>query len=71
MTKRLIDIDDELLARARAAACTGTIKRTVETALRRLVDQDTAVRHVQRLRGAGALDPALILEARSPAAYDA
>lgn len=42
-TKRLVEIDDELLTRARAAASTSTIKATVETALRRLVDHDTAL----------------------------
>lgn len=70
MTKRLVDIDDELLERARAVANAGTIKGTVDAALRRLVDQDTALRHVHRLRGTGALDPARIAEARSPRAGD-
>jgi Arc/MetJ family transcription regulator len=56
VTKRLVDIDDSLLEQARRAAGKATIKATVETALRRLVDQDTAMRHVQRLRRRGALD---------------
>ena len=68
MTKRLIDIDDELLEKARAVAAAGTIKATVDTALRRLVDQDTALRHIRRLRGAGALDPDLAEVVRSPRA---
>jgi Arc/MetJ family transcription regulator len=68
MTKRLIDIDDELLAKARAVAAAGTIRATVDTALRRLVDQGTALRHVRRLRGAGALDLDLVEAARSPRA---
>ncbi|MCU0281469.1 MAG: DUF2191 domain-containing protein [Acidimicrobiia bacterium] len=71
MTKRLIDIDDGLLERARIVAAAGTIRSTVEIALQRLVDQDTALRHVRRLRGAGALDPALVEAARSPRASDA
>lgn len=66
MTKRLVEIDDELLTRARTAAGTATIKATVETALRRLVDHDTAVRHVARLRQKGALDLARLEEARRP-----
>ena len=66
MTKRLVEIDDELLDRARAAAGTETIKATVDTALRRLVDHQTALRHVARLRGKGALDLSLIEEARRP-----
>lgn len=65
MTKRLVEIDDELLARARAAAGTETIKATVETALRKLVDRETALRHVARLRKKGALDLAAVDEARS------
>lgn len=66
MTKRLVEIDDELLARAKSAAGTGTIKATVEIALRRLADEETVLRHVRRLRRAGALDLAVIEKARSP-----
>ena len=66
MTKRLVEINDELLARARAAAGTNTIRATVETALRSLVDQDTALRHVARLRKPGALDLNHLNEARRP-----
>jgi hypothetical protein len=36
----------------------------VDTALRRLVDDDLVLRHVKRLRGSGALDPARVAEAR-------
>lgn len=66
MTKRLIEIDDELLAHARIAAGTDTIKATVEAALRRLVDQETALRHIARLRRPGALDVDQLGEARRP-----
>ncbi len=38
MTKRLVDIDDLLLERARSLAGTETIKETVHAGLRRLVD---------------------------------
>ena len=64
MTKRLVEIDDELLERARSIACAGTITGTVTLALQRLVDQDTAVRHVQRLRQPDAIDMRLIEQAR-------
>ena len=66
MTKRLVEIDDELLERARAAAGTDTIKATVQTALRRLVDQETVMRHIARLRQVGALDLARIEDTRRP-----
>jgi Arc/MetJ family transcription regulator len=38
MTKRLIDVDDELLEAARRVLGTGTIKDTVNTALRASVE---------------------------------
>jgi Arc/MetJ family transcription regulator len=66
MTKRLVDIDDDLLERARSVAGTGTIKETVNTALERLADDEKVRRHVQRLRGTGALDLARVEEARRP-----
>ena len=66
MTKRLVEIDDELLARARTVAGTDTIRATVEAALKRLVDQDTALLHVARLRKPGALDIDALNEARRP-----
>jgi len=66
MTKRLVEIDDDLLAQARAAAGTKTIKATVEAALQRLVDRDTALRHVARLRKKSAFDLATLEEARRP-----
>jgi Arc/MetJ family transcription regulator len=66
MAKRLVEIDDDLLERARTIARTGTIKETVNAALQRLVDDDRVMRHVERLRGPGALDLARIEEARRP-----
>ena len=66
MAKRLVDIDDDLLERARSAAGTDTIKETVNVALRRIVDDETVVRHIERLRGSGSLDLARIEEARRP-----
>jgi Arc/MetJ family transcription regulator len=66
MAKRLVEIDDDLLERARSIARTGTIKETVNAALQRLVDDERVMRHVERLRGSGALDVARIEEARRP-----
>lgn len=66
MTKRLVDIEDDLLERARSVAGTDTIKETVNAALRRLVDDEKVLRHIARLRGSGALDQARVDEARRP-----
>lgn len=66
VTKRLVDIDDELLEQARVAAGAATIRATVDTALRRLVDQQTTLRHIARLRAEGALDVARLEEGRHP-----
>jgi Arc/MetJ family transcription regulator len=66
MAKRLVEIDDDLLERARSISGSGTIKETVNAALQRLVDDERVMRHVERLRGSGALDLARIEEARRP-----
>ena len=66
MAKRLVDIDDDLLDRARRAAGTPTIKATVEAGLRRLVGAELTERHVRRLRGQGGLDLRHAEEARAP-----
>jgi Arc/MetJ family transcription regulator len=68
MTKRLVEIDDELLDRARSVMGTETIKATVQAALQRVVDQDTALEHIARLRQKDALDLEIIEEARRPRA---
>ena len=65
VSKRLVDIDDDLLAQARLVAGTSTIKATVEAGLRRLVDDDVTERHVRRLRQGG-LDLRRAEEARRP-----
>jgi Arc/MetJ family transcription regulator len=62
--KRLVDIDDDLLERARSIAGAATIKETVNVALQRLVDDERVLRHIERLKGPGALDLARIEEAR-------
>ncbi len=70
MSKRLVEIDDALLAHAREAAGTATIKATVEAGLRQLVNTDLTARHIRRLRQPRALDPAMIDQARSPRVAD-
>jgi Arc/MetJ family transcription regulator len=64
--KRLVDIDDDLLEQARTIAGTDTIKDTVNAALRRLVDDERVLRHIERLRGLGTLARAKVEEARRP-----
>jgi Arc/MetJ family transcription regulator len=66
MAKRLVEIDDELLARAKRSAGTPTIKATVEAGLQRLVADDLTMRHVRRLRRRGSIDLKLAEEARAP-----
>lgn len=66
MAKRLVEIDDVLLARARAVAGTDTIKATVEAALQSLVDRDIARDHIARLRSLDAIDVDHLADARRP-----
>ncbi len=66
MTKRLIEIDDHLLAEAQEAARAKTIRATVEHALKQLVDRERAIEHVERLRRPGALDLTRVEQAREP-----
>jgi Arc/MetJ family transcription regulator len=66
MAKRLVDIDDELLARAKRSAGTRTIKATVEAGLQRLVADELLMRHVRRLRRRGSIDLQRAEEARAP-----
>lgn len=49
MTKRLIEIDDELLALAREFADAETIKGTVEEALRKLIRIESTLKHIREL----------------------
>ena len=66
MTKHLVEIDDQLLERARASAGTTTLKATVEAALRALSEHALVLKHVRRLRGKKSLDLRLIAAARAP-----
>ena len=50
MTKRLVEIDDTLLERARAACGERTIKATVEAGLQALADRAVGADHVRLLR---------------------
>jgi Arc/MetJ family transcription regulator len=56
MTKRLVDIDDDLLAEARDTLGTGTMKDTVNGALRQVCDMEIARRHTLRLMTMDGLD---------------
>ncbi|GMR02871.1 MAG: hypothetical protein BMS9Abin20_1222 [Acidimicrobiia bacterium] len=49
MTKRLVDIDDELIAEARRLTGAATMKETVNTALQELIDTELRRRHLRRL----------------------
>lgn len=56
MTKRLVDIDDELLDEAREALGTDTMKATVNAALQRVSDETILRRHAIRLMTMEGLD---------------
>jgi Arc/MetJ family transcription regulator len=64
----LVDIDDDLLERARSLAGTSTIKATVEAGLRRMSDETLIRRHLERLRRPDALDETALETAREPRA---
>ena len=49
MTKRLVDIDDGLLDEARRLTGAATIKETVNTSLRELINTELRRRHFRRL----------------------
>ena len=60
MSKRLIDVDDEVLERARRLLDGATIKETVNTALQEFCNRDTRVRlfaHIQQLAAGDLGDP--------------
>lgn len=56
VTKRLVDIDDDLLARAREILGTSTMKDTVNGALDEVVKLDLRRRHLERLVSMEGLD---------------
>ena len=49
VTKRLIDIDDDLLKEVRSLTGASTMKEAVNGALQHVVDFDLRLRHVRRL----------------------
>ena len=49
VTKRLVDIDDELLEQARLIIGASTMKDTVNAALRNAVDSELRLRHARRI----------------------
>ena len=56
MTKRLVDIDDALLAAARQLSGAPTMKETVNTALQQFVDAELRRRHLRRLESGEGTD---------------
>lgn len=56
MTKRLIEIDDRLLAEARELTDAATMKETVNTALRELIATEIRRRHLHRLTTGTGID---------------
>ena len=56
VTKRLVDIDDDLLARVREILGTPTMKDTVNGALQEVVNLELRRRHADRLASMRGLD---------------
>lgn len=56
VTKRLVDIDDDLLEQVRQVTGAATMKEAVNGALKHVVDLDLRLRHVRRLLRLEGLD---------------
>ena len=56
MTKRLVDIDDDLLAEARVLTGAVTMKEAVNAALQEVIDGELRRRHLRRLEAAAGTD---------------
>ena len=56
VTKRLVDIDDDLLEEVRSLMGADTMKEAVNGALQHVVDFDLRLRHVRRLLTMDGLD---------------
>ena len=56
MTKRLVDIDDDLLAEARVLTGAATMKETVNAALKQVIDSELRRRHLWRLESGEGTD---------------
>ena len=56
MTKRLIDIDDDLLDEVRVLTGAATMKEAVNAALQEVIDSELRRRHLQRLESGEGTD---------------
>ena len=56
MTKRLVDIDDDLLAEARVLTGAATMKEAVNAALQQVIDSELRGRHLRRLEAGEGID---------------
>ena len=56
MTKRLVDIDDDLLDEARVLTGALTMKDAVNAALQQVIDTELRRRHLRRLETGAGLD---------------
>ena len=56
MTKRLVDIDDDLLTEARVLTGALTMKEAVNAALQQVIDTELRRRHLRRLESGSGLD---------------
>ena len=56
MTKRLVDIDDDLLAEVRVLTGAATMKAAVNTALQEVIDGELRRRHLRRLEAGVDID---------------
>ena len=58
MTKRLVDIDDDLLAEVRVLTGSTTMKAAVNAALQEVIDGELRRRHLRRLEAGEGTDVA-------------
>ena len=56
MTKRLVDIDDDLLDDVRVLMGATTMKEAVNAALQQVIDTELRRRHLQRLEAGTGID---------------
>ena len=56
MTKRLVDIDDQLLDEVRMLSGARTMKEAVNAALRQFIDSELRRRHLRRLESGDGID---------------
>lgn len=56
VTKRLVDIDDDLLAEARVLTGAATMKEAVNAALQQVIDSELRGRHLRRLEAGEGID---------------